>query len=124
MVAMSAFGIAAEISKSCIYGQYCGSTCDAQKGSSRPDGLDGACWDHDLCLKDQNMPGARTECRAPGLKGMKCTCERRIAAAATNIYNSGKRCSWWMVWCIESEEVAAAWAVMKAMNQRVYCGGC
>jgi len=126
MAGMSAYGILKEFSKSCIYGRYCGSACHAKKGDRRTRGLDGACYKHDRCLDNPRMAYAEYECPYVGKAGtdLKCTCEKRLASAAWKIYKKGKKCSWWNVLCIESKEVAAAWAVGNAMDYRKYCGDC
>ena len=112
------------IAGQCIYGRYCGGPCKASKYYSRPGGLDGYCYDHDLCLDNPTRIPARTYCSLDGFSGMSCKCEKALASNAWKIYNSGQRCSWWQVWCLETAEVAGAWAVAKAMDQRLYCGSC
>lgn len=125
MFAMTAAGLAAEVGKKCIFGSYCGSACPASTNSRRPSNhLDGYCWEHDLCLYNPAYEYAPTECGVDGLKGLKCACDRKLAASARGHYNYWKRCSWWQVWCVETYEVAAAWAIAKAMDLRVYCGSC
>ena len=124
MMVASGAGAAAELMGRCVYGNFCGSKCKAYSSYARPGGLDGSCYDHDICLDNRSKPYASTECRLSGLKGIKCECDRNLANVALNLYNSRKQCSWWKIWCVESAEVMAAWAVHKAMKQRVYCGSC
>lgn len=124
MIDATGYGVAAELRGRCVYGKFCGSKCRASYSFSRPGGLDGSCYDHDLCLDNTSKPVARTECRGPGLQGMKCECDRNLANAAYNNYNAKKACPSWKVWCVESNEVMASWAVHKAMKQRLYCGSC
>lgn len=120
----------------CVYGYNCGSKCGWSPytgsvryayGGSRPksiDNLDSACVAHDSCLKNERWDPARTQCAGPGMQGMICHCERNLASTARGIYNREKKCSWWQIWCIESNKVAAALAIAQAMDQRKYCGSC
>lgn len=126
MLGVTAAGATLELSGKCVYGTNCGAKCSTYPNARPSDTLDAACYDHDRCLNEWSSMGyskARYSCRAPGMQGMVCACERNLASRAWAVYKA-KRCSWYAVWCSETYEVAAAFLVGSAMDQRIRCGRC
>lgn len=86
----------------CVYGLNCGEGCESDD-VLEDDDLDAACYYHDICLKEASDAGA------------KCECHDTLRAAAVEIGGITK-CSWWEIWCVESDMVRTAPSIVLAMD--------
>jgi hypothetical protein len=119
--------LAQEALRTCVWGNYCGGSCDGSSAGKDPltgdGGLDQACYDHDRCLEDNNDLQASTYCTFSGTPN--CYCDSQLASTAWDIYNSNKKdCAWWNLFCWEEEWVMAARDVAISQDYRQYCGTC